>query len=313
MPLFTQVTKQGGYEEPFQPSKIELAIWSAAKQVGGTDQSLAAKISHDVLAYLEEKFPGQRKIETSVIGDAIEKVLIEKGHAKTAKAFILYRENKKHLMQDKESLGVKDDIGLSYNTLYILKRRYLKRNEKGEIIETPRQMIERIAQALSSVEKTSRKQKEWYNKFFDIMINFEFLPGTRTITNAGKKRQQMANCFVWPMEDDIDHIFKILHQSTLIKRDGGGCGYNFSHIRPHEDVVDKVPGLAAGPVKMIEMFDLMTSIFRQEGRYESGNMAILNADHADIFHFISAKQTDGYLPKTNISVGITDKFMVAAV
>ncbi|MCA9397662.1 adenosylcobalamin-dependent ribonucleoside-diphosphate reductase, partial [candidate division WWE3 bacterium] len=175
------------------------------------------------------------------------------------------------------------------------------------------QMIERIADALSSVEKTKAKQKEWYDKFFEIMVNFEFLPGTRTLTNAGKGRQQLANCFVWPMEDDIDFIFDILHQSTLIKRDGGGCGYNFSSIRPKEDVVDKIPGLAAGPIKMIEMFDLMTSIFRQEGRYESGNMAVLNVDHPDIFNFISAKRTDGYLPKTNISVGITDEFMEAAI
>lgn len=64
---------------------------------------------------------------------------------------------------------------------------------------------------------------------------------------------------------------------------------------------------------MIEMFDLMTSLFKQEGKYESGNMAILNASHPDIFNFISAKQNDGYLSKTNISVGITDEFMESAI
>ena len=144
------------------------------------------------------------------------------------------------------------------------------------------------------------------------MINFDFLPGTRTITNAGKVRSQLANCFVWPMGDDINDIFDILHKSTLIKKNGGGCGYNFSKIRPEKDSVAGIPELAAGPVRMIEMFDMMTSLFKQEGKYESGNMAILNADHPDIFNFISSKQTDGYLSKTNISVGITDKFMEAA-
>jgi ribonucleoside-diphosphate reductase alpha chain len=133
------------------------------------------------------------------------------------------------------------------------------------------------------------------------------------MVNAEKEAAQLANCFVWPLEDDIDHIFEILHKSTLIKKNGGGCGYNFSNIRPEGDLVGGIPELAVGPVRMIEMFDLMTGMFRQEGRYESGNMAILNADHPDIFKFTSAKQQDGYLPKTNISVGITDEFMEAAV
>jgi ribonucleoside-diphosphate reductase alpha chain len=162
------------------------------------------------------------------------------------------------------------------------------------------------------VEKTAAKRKRYFQAFFDLMINFEFLPGTRTLTNAGKIDPQLANCFVWPLEDDINKVFDILHKSTLIKKHGGGCGYNFSLIRPEGDLVGKIPNLAAGPVRMIEMFDMMTSLFRQEGKYESGNMAILNANHPDIFNFISAKQTDGYLAKTNISVGVTDEFMRAA-
>ena len=145
------------------------------------------------------------------------------------------------------------------------------------------------------------------------MISFDFLPGTRTITNAGKRSSQLANCFVWPIEDDIDKIFEILHKSTLIKKHGGGCGYNFSNLRPEGDVVSGIPNLAAGPVKIIQMFDLMTSLFKQEGQYESGNMAVLNANHPDIFNFITAKQTDGFLSKTNFSVGITDEFMESAL
>jgi ribonucleoside-diphosphate reductase alpha chain len=208
---------------------------------------------------------------------------------------------------------VTDDIGFSYNTLYILKTRYLKRNEKGKVVETPKEMFRRIAKHVSDAENTLVKRKEYFKKFLDLMVAFDFLPGTRTITNAGKLQAQLANCFVWPMEDDINDVFDILHKSTLIKKNGGGCGYNFSKIRPEGDIVGGVPDLAAGPVKMIEMFNMMTALFRQEGKYESGNMAILNADHPDIFNFISAKQSDGYLSKTNISVGITDKFMNAAI
>ena len=308
-----QVLKLSGATEEFSSEKISESIWQAAQKVGGKNKDLAFTLGERVIQVVAERYPNGKTIETSEIGEVVEKILIEHGHAATAKEFIRFRENKKHLRQDKKSLGIKDDIGLSYNTLYILKQRYLKRNDKGEIVETPRGMIERVAHFLAKAEKTKLLQEKWYKEFSKIMANFEFLPGTRTLTNAGKDAPQLANCFVWPMEDDINYVFDILHKSTLIKKNGGGCGYNFSKIRPEGDVVGGIPELAAGPVKMIEMFDLMTSLFRQEGKYESGNMAILNADHPDIFNFISAKKTDGYLPKTNISVGITDKFMKAAV
>jgi len=309
-----KVLKADGRLEEFSSQKIADSIWKAAQKVGGKDRKLAAKLGKEVINFLIKKVDEkQENIPTSLIGETVEKFLIEKGHAKTAKEFILYRDNRKHLRQDKNSLGIKDDIGLSYNTLYILKLRYLKRNEKGEILETPRGMMKRVAKALSSVEKGKKKKEEWFKKFYEVMVRFEFLPGTRTLVNAGKKTPQLANCFVWPVEDDINLIFDTLYKSTLIKKHGGGCGYNFSKVRPENDAVAGIPNLAAGPVKMIEMFDLMTSLFRQEGRYESGNMAVLNTNHPDIFNFITAKQNDGYLAKTNLSIGINDDFMKAVL
>lgn len=308
---FNFVTKQSGVEEVFDHKKISKSIWFAAQKVGGENETLSFSLGRKVVDYVTETSNGETRIKTLLIGEAVEKILIEKGHVRTAKEFIRYRENKKHARQDKDSLGVKDDIGLSYNTLYILKQRYLKRDEKGKIKETPKQMITRVAKFVSESEKGKKNQKKWFGRFYKMMADFVFLPGTRTLTNAGKKQAQLANCFVWPIGDDIDEIFEILHKSTLIKKHGGGCGYNFSNVRPEGDTVGGIPELAAGPVKMISMFDLMTSLFRQEGKYESGNMAVLDVSHPDIFKFITAKQQDGLLSKTNISVGITDEFMEA--
>jgi len=311
--MFKAVEKVDGKLEEFQPKKISKSIFLAAQNVGGTDKELADELGIKVIDYLVSRFNKNSTVSTTDVGNVVERILIETGHASTTKAFILYRENKKHIRQNIESLGIEDDLGLPYNTLYILKQRYLKRTENGEIVETPKGMIDRVAKFLSSVEQGKRKQELWYKKFKEIMSTLDFLPGSRTLANAGKESPQLANCFVWPVDDDIDSIFGILHKSTLIKKNGGGCGYNFSNIRPEGDIVAGIPNLAAGPVKLIEMFDLMTSLFKQEGKYESGNMAILNADHPDIFNFISAKTDDGYLSKTNISVGVTNKFMKAAM
>jgi len=311
--LAKKVLKADGSKEAFSLEKISRSIWRAAKDVGGTDTKLPQLLAEEVAVYLETKLNGRGEVGADIIGEAVEKILIEKGHAKTAKAYILYRENKKHALQDKSSLGLKDDIGLSYNTLYILKLRYLKRDERGRILETPKGMFARVAHCLSRVEKTPAKRNKWFQEFLKVMVNLEFTPGTRTLVNAGKDSPQLANCFVWPVEDDINAIFDTLYKSTLIKKHGGGCGYNFSKVRPEGDSVAGIQGLAAGPVKMIEMFDLMTSLFKQEGRYESGNMAVLNVNHPDIFKFISAKQSDGYLSKTNLSIGINNEFMQAYI
>jgi len=307
--MITQVVKNSGLKEVFDKTKIVEGVWRSAVEVGGKDKDLAEKLTDQVVIFLNKKFKKTREIKSSQIGEVVEKVLIECGHAKTAKAYILFRENKKHYRQDKESLGVKDDIGLSYNSLFILKTRYLKKNEIGEIVETPREMLVRVARTLSEVEETESRKKQWFIEFMKIMETLEFLPGSRTLANAGKRNPQLANCFVWPLEDDIDEMFEILHKSTLIKKHGGGCGYNFSPVRPEGDSVGGVAGLAVGPVKMMEMFNLMTSLFRQDGKYESGNMVVLNVNHPDILNFIGAKQNDGYLSKTNISVGVTDDFM----
>jgi len=307
------IIKRSGVEEKYDPKKISESIWSAAQTVGGKNKTLAIKLSKEVIGLLNKKYPNGEKIKSLEIGGLVEKTLIENGHAKTSKTYILFRENKKHLAKDKKSLEVEDDIGLSYNTLYILKRRFLNQDKDGKTIETPMEMLNRVAHFLSKAENTKKKQDEWYEKFMSVMKTFEFLPGTRTLANAGKDSPQLANCFVWPVNDDINHIFEILYKSTLVKKHGGGCGYNFSNIRPEGDMVSGTPDLAAGPIKMIEMYNLMTGLFSQKGRSESGNMAVLNADHPDIFNFISAKQSDGYLSKTNISVGITDKFMEAAL
>ncbi|MFH1726788.1 MAG: adenosylcobalamin-dependent ribonucleoside-diphosphate reductase [Pseudomonadota bacterium] len=306
------VIKRNNSKQNFKKDKLENAIWTAARNVGGKDQELAKKLTETVCEYLAKIYPHNKELTSSDIGSAVEKILVEQGHYKTVKEFILSREHKRQVYIRKHQLGVKDDIGtLDYNALFILKKRYLMRDENGKTIETPKGMLKRVAKFIAKAEKNAALRKKWEKEFFAIMDNWEFLPGTRVLANAGGKNPQMANCFVFEIDDSIESIFKTLYESSLTKKYGGGCGYNFSRLRPKGDRVGKDAGLAAGPVDIMQMFDTPTSIFRQQGRYESGNMAVLNVDHPDILEFIAAKNDDGILPKTNISVGISDAFMEA--
>ncbi len=306
------VIKRNGEKEKFSKKKVLNSITIAMKNTGKYQKEVAKRLAREVYQYLSDIYSNTSRIQTADIGSAVERILIKHGDYEIIKEFIVSREKKREEFIKKQKLQIKDDIGnLSYNSLFILKERYLKKDLNGKTIETPLKLFQRVAKFVAKAEKTPKLRKKWEKIFLETMINWEFHPGTRVLANAGKKNPQLANCFVFDIEDSIGGIFKTLYESSITKSHGGGCGYNFSKLRPKSDLVGDTPGLAAGPVQIMKMFDLPTSIFRQQGKYESGNMSILNVNHPDILEFITAKEEEGVLSKTNISIGIVDGFMEA--
>jgi len=93
------VRKRDGRLEPFDQERITNAIWKAAKAVGGKDRELAKRLSDQVVEILEKRFGEDGVPTVEEIQDVVEKVLIENGHAKTAKAYILYRKQHQDLRE----------------------------------------------------------------------------------------------------------------------------------------------------------------------------------------------------------------------
>ncbi|WAM34299.1 ribonucleoside triphosphate reductase [Caldicellulosiruptor morganii] len=98
--MITKVMKRDGTIVDFDRKKIENAIFKAAKAVGGSDFSIAEKLTDQVIEILEQKF-GYSIPHVEDIQDIVEKVLIENGHAKTAKAYILYRKQHQDIREFK--------------------------------------------------------------------------------------------------------------------------------------------------------------------------------------------------------------------
>ncbi len=94
-----KIRKRDGRVVKFDPEKATKAIWSAAQAVGGKDKTMAEKLTKDVVKVLERKYDGDGIPGVEHVQDIVEKVLIENGHAKTAKAYILYREQHKNLRE----------------------------------------------------------------------------------------------------------------------------------------------------------------------------------------------------------------------
>jgi ribonucleoside-diphosphate reductase alpha chain len=300
----------------FDKGKIERAIFRAALEALGDEKKAlytaevsTEKVLEKVAAVFKTRIPAVEEIQ-----DMVEESLMELGFGSVARSYILYREEHKDIRQVKVIYGVRDDLKLPLNTLLVLKKRYLLKDDEKNIIETPRQMFQRVAMSISAGEanfKSKWTQEEVEKKFFRMMTDFEFLPNSPTLMNAGTSIGQLSACFVLPVEDSIEGIFGALKNMAKIHQTGGGTGFDFSRLRPRGDLVASTKGEASGPVSFMSIFNQATGVIVQGGRRRGANMGILRCDHPDIVDFIEAKIEEGAFSNFNLSVAMTDEFMEA--
>ncbi len=313
--ILQKIRKRDGSIVDFDKEKIVNAIYKAAEAVGGSNRDEAERVADKVLHYASEKFKEDYIPTVEDVQDLVEKALIETGHATTAKSYIIYRHRKNVEREMKRILGVSDDLKLPINSVQVLERRYLLKNDKGKVIETPSQMFQRVASYIASNERRygadDNAVKHYEQAFFQVMTDFEFLPNSPTLMNSGTGIGQLAACFVLPVEDDIAKIFDSVKHAAIIHKTGGGTGFCFSYLRPKGDYVKSTAGVASGPLSFMSAFDNATNVIKQGGKRRGANMGVMHIWHPDVEEFVTAKQSPGILENFNVSVAIDDIFMNA--
>jgi ribonucleoside-diphosphate reductase alpha chain len=177
--------------------------------------------------------------------------------------------------------------------------------------QKPSQMWNRIAKALAEVEPEA-KQQEVYDQFAYALDDFKLVGGGRVMAGAGTSELTLINCFVIPSPHDSRRgIMNSIADMVDIMARGGGVGVNLSSLRPKRALVRGVNGHSSGSVSWGGMYSFATGLVEQGGSRRGALMLMTWDWHPDLLNFIRAKTQMGLITNANMSVCISDDFMVA--
>ena len=266
MSKFKFVIKRSGAVVPFNPDRIANVIYRAAVSVGGRDKEKAEKLSKHVVAMLEKTFDEGYKPHVEEIQDIIEKVLIEHGHAKVAKEFILYREeaaqrrreNSRHFSKPNEFIPWKKvwrslDWATAHNlnTVESVNER-IKKGDFAHIVHEAETFYE------TQLDTAAEMIKERSEELKMVMVSGPSSSGKTTTTLKLEQRLKKMGMRFVPLV--VDHYFFDLEMHP--KDEFGDYDFETPQALDLELINDHLKLLAAGEEVKIPYYD-----FKEGKRY----------------------------------------------
>lgn len=153
------------------------------------------------------------------------------------------------------------------------------------------------------------------NSIKNLIVKKKFLFGGRILSNRGLdkygRKISLSNCYVIePPEDNLESIFDCAKKLARTYSYGGGCGVDISKLSPRGAIINNAAKETSGSVSFMDLYSLVTGLIGQAGR-RGALMLSISCEHPDLEEFIEVKSDLNKVTKANISVRITDKFMVA--
>lgn len=230
-----KIRKRNGELLPFDPNKITEAVFKAAQSVGGRDRKLAEKVTKNIVTVMEGIFKGTNYPTVEQIQDIVEKALIEEGHAKTAKSYILYRNERSKLR------GKRKEVPEKLKMLVEESKKYF-RNQLAEFVyyrtysrwipaegrrETWIETVDRYMAFMMEGLKDKLTEKE-YTEIRQGILKQEAMPSMRLLQFAGDGARKTNVCayncsYIAPTKlQDFGEIVYVLMCGT-------GVGFSVEH------------------------------------------------------------------------------------
>lgn len=189
-----------------------------------------------------------------------------------------------------KALDLANDHKFTYMGLQTLYDRYLIHN-RGRRIETPQYFWMRVAMGLAINEKKNREDRAI--EFYDVLSRFLFTSSTPTLFNSGTLHPQLSSCYLSTIEDDLEHIFKVISDDARLSKWAGGLGNDWTNVRATGGYIKGTNGTSQGVIPFLKVANDTAVAVNQGGKRKGAMCAYLETWHLDIEDFLDLRKNTG--------------------
>ncbi|MCC6489278.1 MAG: ribonucleoside-diphosphate reductase subunit alpha, partial [Candidatus Hydrogenedentes bacterium] len=189
-----------------------------------------------------------------------------------------------------DALDLDRDAQFTYMGLQTLYDRYLIHN-KGRRIETPQYFWMRVAMGLALNEGAQREERAI--EFYEVLSKFLFTSSTPTLFNAGTLHPQLSSCYLSTIEDDLEHIFKVIGDDARLSKWAGGLGNDWTNVRATGGYIKGTNGTSQGVIPFLKVANDTAVAVNQGGKRKGAMCAYIETWHLDIEDFLELRKNTG--------------------
>lgn len=189
-----------------------------------------------------------------------------------------------------QALTLERDHRFTYMGLQTLYDRYLIHN-RGRRIETPQYFWMRVAMGLALNEHDQKTERAV--EFYEVLSKFLFTSSTPTLFNSGTLHPQLSSCYLSTIEDDLEHIFKVISDDAKLSKWAGGLGNDWTNVRATGGYIKGTNGASQGVIPFLKVANDTAVAVNQGGKRKGAMCAYLETWHLDIEDFLELRKNTG--------------------